>query len=261
MKFISFFRSALVVAMAAVMLTACNDDDIEEAIGAVGDPTYGFANALVTAKTADDGTFFLQLTDEISLLPVNVTKSPYDKEVRALVNYTEVPKEDFLIAFPDGDLKGCNTPVRINWIDSILTKMPVPDLLEMNDATYGSDCVEIVNDWVTIAEDGYLTLRFRTRWGGNSMHRVNLITGVNPENPYEVEFRHDANGDVNGIWGDALVAFNLNDLPDTNGETVKLTLRWKAYSGDKKVEFDFCSRKATGGNLPTENLMTAKLLN
>ena len=59
---------------------------------------------------------------------------------------------------------------------------------------------------------------------------------------------------------DALVAFNLNELPDTKGETVKLKLRWKAYSGNKSVEFDFCSRKATGGELPTEDLISAKLL-
>lgn len=260
MRFSTFFRNALAVALAAVMFTACNDLDDDNPSFAYGDPGYGFANALVTAKTADDGTFFLQLTDKVSLLPVNVTKSPYDKEVRALVNYVEASKEDFLIAFPDGDLRGCTSAVRLNWIDSILTKMPVPDLLEKNDETYGNDCVEIVNDWVTIAEDGYLTLRFRTRWSGNSTHRVNLITGINPENPYEVEFRHDANGDENGIWGDALVAFNLNDLPDTNGETVKLKLCWKAYSGTKSVEFDFCSRKASGGELPTEDLISAKLL-
>lgn len=259
MKFTTFFRNALAVALAAVVFTACNDDD-EDWLISPGDPAYGFANALVTAKTADDGTFFLQLTDAVSLLPINITKSPYEKEVRALVNYSEISKEDLLKYSPDGDLKGCTSAVRLNWIDSILTKMPVPDLLEKNDETYGNDYVEIVNDWVTIAEDGYLTLRFRTRWSGNKTHRVNLITGINPENPYEVEFRHDASGDVNGMWGDALVAFNLNELPDTKGETVKLKLRWKAYSGNKSVEFDFCSRKATGGELPTEDLISAKLL-
>lgn len=129
MKFTTFFRNALAVALAAVVFTACNDDD-EDYLISPGDPAYGFANALVTAKTADDGTFFLQLTDAVSLLPINITKSPYEKEVRALVNYSEISKEDLLKYSPDGDLKGCTSAVRLNWIDSILTKMPVPDLLE-----------------------------------------------------------------------------------------------------------------------------------
>ena len=53
------------------------------------------------------------------------------------------------------------------------------------------------------------------------------------------------NGDAKYRVGDALVAFNLNDaLPDTNGKTVKLTIRWKSSNGDKKVDFNYCSRKA-----------------
>lgn len=257
MKFPKLMSAMLFVAASAVMLTACNDD---EPMYQYFDPTTGFANAVVTTKTADDGTFFLQITDDKTMLPCNMSKSPYDKEVRALINYTEVKAEDYPSLLPDGDLKGHDMLVKVNWIDSILTKMPVPDLLDKNDATYGNDAVEIVNDWVTVAEDGYLTLRFRTLWGGIKMHRVNLITGVNAENPYEVEFRHDAQGDMATAWGDALVAFDLNSLPDTNGETVKLKLRWRSFSGYKSVEFDFSSRKAAGGQVPTEGLMKAKLL-
>ena len=50
----------------------------------------------------------------------------------------------------------------INWIDSIRTKDAVH--APADEAAYGNDAVEIVKDWVSIAEDGYLTLRFRTRW-------------------------------------------------------------------------------------------------
>ena len=45
--------------------------------------------------------------------------------------------------------------------------------------------------------------------------------------------------------GDALVAFRLSDLPDTGGKTVKLTLKYKSFTGEKKVQFDYCSRKPT----------------
>ena len=103
-----------------------------------------------------------------------------------------------------------------------------------------------MNDWVTIAEDGYLTLRFRTQQGDyQTKHFVNLLLSENPENPYEVEFRHNAFGDTEGKMGDALVAFKLDQLPDTQGETVKLKLKWNSFSGEKSAEFDYCTRKAT----------------
>ncbi len=82
----------------------------------------------------------------------------------------------------------------------------------MNDSLYGNDPVDIVDDWVTVAEDGYLTLRFSTLWGNRGIaHKVNLLTGGNPENPYEVEFRHDACGDAGSWRSDALVAFDLGE--------------------------------------------------
>lgn len=158
--------------------------------------------------------------------------SPFgDKEVRALVNYT------------DEGSRGDARNVHINWMDSIRTKKPVPDLGIENDAKYGNDPIEIVNDWVTIAEDGYLTLRIRTLWGIlNNKHNINLLTGVNPDNPYEVELRHDANGDTGDSMGDALIAFNLNDLPQNDGQNVKLKLNWKSFSGPKTTEFELYLR-------------------
>lgn len=98
---------------------------------------------------------------------------------------------------------------------------------------------------MTIAEDGYLTLRFATRWGNGQPHFVNLISTQNPDNSYEVEFRHNAFGDTEGKMGDALVAFKLDELTDTQGETVKLKLKWNSFSGEKSAEFDYCTRKAT----------------
>ena len=134
----------------AMGFQSCLDDDNDNWYGKV------IPNALVTVKNVDDGSFFLQLDDSTTLLPINVASSPFgEKEVRALVNYDEVD-----------EVSGrYSKAVHINWIDSILTKPIAPDLGEENDVVYGTDPVEIVRDWVTIAEDGYLTLRFRTEWG------------------------------------------------------------------------------------------------
>ena len=195
-----------------------------------------FPNALVTVKKSGDACY-LQLDDNTTLLAKNLKPTIFDgKEVRALVNYSQTSEKS----------EKYNQVIHVNWIDSILTKKPVPSLgsdIE-NSEKYGNNQVEIVRDWVTVAEDGYLTLRFRALWGGQKVHYINLVTGVNPENPYEVELRHNANGDPQNYWRDALVAFNLNDaVPDTEGKTVKLTIRWRSSQGYKKVDFDYCSRK------------------
>lgn len=191
--------------------------------------------ALVTVRPQTDGTFFMQLNDSIRLQPSNMSTSPFgNKEVRALVNYT-LANDNAVVN---------NQSVHINWIDSIRTKMPVPTMGSQNDSIYGKDAVEIVNDWVTVAEDGYLTLRIRTQWGRtNAKHILNLLTNVNPDNPYEVELRHNAQGDVGGAVGDALIAFNLNDLPKQNdSRKVKIKLKWKSFNGDKSAEFDLMLR-------------------
>ncbi len=232
MRKICFKKTWLAIALLASVFTfqSCDTDD---------DNTYWsdvLPSALVTVKPSGDVTY-LQVDDKVSVIAKNLKKPFGDKEVRALVNYT-----------PLNEQGPADEPVvHVNWIDSILTKKPVPALAtdKENDEKYGNDQVDIVRDWVTVAEDGYLTLRFRALWGGQKPHYINLLTGVNPENPYEVELRHNQNGDPQYRLGDALVAFNLNDvLPDTNGKTVKLTIRWKSSQGDKKIDFDYCSRKS-----------------
>lgn len=222
---------AILLAALLPMLHSCLDNDDNYYI------VYNAPNAIVTVKPIDNGSFYMQLDDSTTLLPVNMKKSPYgDKELRALVSCYEVNNPD----------KTYSKAVHVNWIDSILTKPTVANQGTLNDSLYGNDPVEIIKDWITIAEDGYLTLRFRTKWSGNGItHHVNLLTDVNPENPYEVQFRHDAHGDICGIWGDGLVAFRLSDLPDTNGKTVKLKLTWNSYDGEKSTEFNYCTRKST----------------
>lgn len=210
---------------------SCSDDDdnCDDA---------SFPNALVTVKSEADGSCFLQLDDSTTLYPVNMAKSPYSKEVRALTNFKKVEKKSDKYTYS----------VYVNWLDSILTKNMVASVGDKDDTTYGNDPVEIVNDWVTIAEDGYLTLRFRTRWGNYSTHIVNLVASANPDKPYEIVFRHNANGDRYGYIADGLVAFKLDKLPDTNGKTVDLTLKWNSFSGEKSVVFKYCTHKATNAN-------------
>jgi hypothetical protein len=221
----------LAIAAAALSLAACNLDDDSY------DPSIMNPSALVTVKPDASGGFLMQLNDETVLRAVNVSKSPFgDKEVRALVNYREPKKEEVeLYSSITSDL------VYVNWMDSILTKQAV-SCFGKDDSIYGNDPVEIVDDWTTVVEDGYITLRFRTIWGSGTMHRVNLVTGTDSSDPFKVVFHHDAGGDHVGETGDALVAFRLTGLPDTEGKDVDLTLEWQSFSGKKTATFKYRTR-------------------
>ena len=145
-KKLTFKLSLLALAMVTTFTSCDTDNDVNM-------ESY-LPTALVTVKPVNNERFFLQLDDSTRLEPSNLTKSPFgDKTVRALVNYKIEEKKTGM------------QRVHINWMDSIRTKMTVPSLGDKNNTTYGYDPVEIVKDWVTVAEDGFLTLRVRTRWG------------------------------------------------------------------------------------------------
>lgn len=190
-------------------------------------------NGVVTVKktTGDAPVVYLQLDEKTTLLPVNIKKHPFDgKEVRALLRFKEV----------EAPHEGYTKAVHVAWIDSITTKSPVPNTQD-NDAKYGRDVLEVVQDQVTGIEDGYLTLRVRVFVNRSRVHTINLVQGTNPKDPYEFEVRHDAHGDTRGgRVADGYVSFRLNDLPPTEtGKPAKLTLRWSGTTGVKTHTYEY----------------------
>ncbi len=231
-KYRRLWGRSLVLAMilsVGVGVMSCSDDDNGVIICPVEHP-----NALVTVKpVAGCDSFYMQLDDSTRLVAKNMPKKPYgDKEVRAFV---------FFRYFGQPTRKDCYD-VTVDWMDSILTKPMSEYLGDQTVEKYRQDPVELLRDW-TVSEDGYLTVRFRTMWRGQKSHAVRLVA-TSKENPYEVTFFHDAAGELDGTWGNATVAFRLDQLPDTDGKTVDLTLKWKSFSGDKSVTFKYCTRKA-----------------
>lgn len=217
---------AIAVLFTANTLQSCSDND----------DNYD-ANQMIAVVTvrppADDNGLELRLNKSTVLTPTNLKKSPFeDKTVRALLTCRMIPQDEAATS-------SSSIPVEVIWIDSIRTKTPVVTFGENDAEKYGDDAIEIIKDWVTIAEDGFLTMRVRTVWGNSSKkHELNLVQGVNPENPLEFELRHNANGDISGKYGDALIAFDLNRL--TSGEELSgktITLRWKSFNGAKTHDF------------------------
>lgn len=218
MKKFSLYIWVVGIMASLVSLTSCDiDSDYDE----VRRPT-----ALVTVYPQGANGFYMQLDSVTTLVPTNLKSSPFgEKTVRALVNYNEESGSN-------GGVKN----VKVNWIDSIRTKLPVATTGENDDKAFGNDPIEIVRDWVTVAEDGYITLRIRTIWGNGSKHEINLVTGTNKDNVYELTLRHNANGDLQGRYADALVAFDLNSLYKNHGDKVKLRLNWQSFSGKKSLD-------------------------
>ena len=219
MNKLKLWALALPLLILSTAATSCLDDN---------DDVVAVPTALVTVRPAAEG-FTMQVDENTTLVAANMDKSPFgDKEVRAIITFSEVNEKT------DGAVRS----VYLHSIDSIRTKMPEPTLGELDNETYGNDPIEVINDWVTVAEDGYLTLRIRTVWGfTNVKHRVSLITGTDPENPYRLVLHHDAFGDLVGTFGDGLIAFNLKDLPHQPDEEVTITLVWNSFEGKKSADF------------------------
>lgn len=218
-------KTLVLLAMAVLTFPSCLDEN---------ENPYDVMvpNALVTLKTdATDGTFFMQLDDSTTLHPTNLKESPFGpKEVRAFVNYSQETTTS----------RNSRYDIHVNWMDSIRTKnMDIHLGSETNALTYGNDPLEIVNDWTTVVEDGYMTLRFRTQSGMGNIHHLHLVKG---DTPYEVFLYHHAEPSLVEHVADGIIAFRLNDLPDTEGKTVDLTLRWKSYNGEKSAKFKYCTR-------------------
>ena len=218
------YLCGLLLIVCAMSLQSCNNDDV------ILDPPVNYPNALVTVKTDNaTGQVYFQLDDSTTILPTDVSISRFaGKEVRALTN---------LMILKDTSAPYTRKAI-VQWIDTIRTKNMAPDLGAQNNIKYGNSPIEIVKDWTTVVEDGYLTLRFRTYFSDRGTHVVSLVKGTNP---YEVVLHHDAKGDMGGEVRDGIVAFKLNDLPDTHGQTVDLTLKWESFSGPKSVKFKYRS--------------------
>lgn len=194
-------------------------------------------SAVVTVRPATDGSFTMILDEKTTLRANNMPQSPYGKkEVRALVNFTEEDGADLNKQFRD---------VKINWIDSIRTKEVIWNANP--EVSYGDDPIEIVADWVTVAEDGYLTLRVRTRWDNpTTPHLLNLVAEWNNEKQLaDLYLHHDANGDLNGVLGDAMIAFNVTpfyEAMDCCQESKKVRLHWNSFRGNRTTEFELGRR-------------------
>lgn len=220
-KRMKFIFAIVALLMSSVTFVSCDDDD---------EMSMTVYSALVTVKTGDDGNSYFQIDKNTVAHLTNVNGKLYEgKEVRALTQFERV----------NTDGKSQDWQARVFWVDSILTKKAVPSVDVQTDSEYGSDPLEVTRSWTTVAEDGYITLHFFTRWGFGGKHRVTLVSGVNPENPFEFDFRHNAFGDTEGQMSYGIVAFNIKDVIAQAGEPTEVTININSYEGKKQFKLKY----------------------
>ena len=192
-------------------------------------PSYGWVTAIVSIKQSPDDTVFFQLSDNERLFPEN-WQDRFEKVCRLYCR---------LYIFPQ-TVGSYGKKTRVEWAEALEEGRYTTD----SDVS-GSDGLDILDDWMTGVEDGFLTLHYSTWWGnGTVQHKLAVVAGTNAEDPYELQLRHDACGDARKEQTDALIYFDINDLPSTGGEYKTLTLKWTNCAGKlSERKYSFKSRE------------------
>ncbi len=185
--------------------------------------------AIVTVKQDDSGTLFFQLDEDTRVYPVNYTE-PFTGLKRIVCSLTLTPGE---------------TSCQVNWFDELekgALKMGAADGKPDSQRYAG---VDILQDWMTGVEDGFLTLHYVAWWGeGTTAHELFLLSQLNPENPYELTLLHNDGGDEALRQADSIIYFDINSLPSTEGDYVTLTLNWTKLDGEAaSQQYRFKSRQ------------------
>lgn len=230
MKTLRTFILVLGTVLATSTMYSCLDDD--------GYSPNKYSFGIATIKPLGNNNYYLQWDDSTTLWPASGVTPDFgvDKERRAFINFT------LLGDSISSGIPGYDYIIRVNKIDSVLTKSIVADLGEKNDEYYGNDPIWMKSVWI---EDGYINFQFESYFDGHTKHFLNLVK-MNNTGTYELEFRHNAYDNLSGGQGWGLASFRLNSLPDTNGEIVTMKIKYKSYEGDKTFELNYKSGPPAG---------------
>lgn len=206
------------------------------------------ANAIVTVRLSSMGFTYFQL-DESTTLEPSGWETQEDGEFRALLNYSVLDRKS----------RYCTKVVKVNGIDPITTKPasfigtkyfepnPVRTVEEVMERC---DPVELVSsdgklDWLTVCEDGYMTIHFACLSSGEVEHSVDMYADKN--RPDHLYFSHESKGDKSTSWTEGLVAFKIDHLYYTSdlypsGDPGTVTLHWMSFDGEKTATFKYGQR-------------------
>ena len=226
-------KKLLYILLALTLLPACSKQaqDVEKLNGTAMDMSGKMTQAIVTVKQDAEGVVFFQLDEKTQLYPVNYAQ-PYEGLKRIICGLSL-----------DKEKKRCY----IHWMDEIergdaatLTSETGP-LMDSQSAG-----LDVLDDWMTSVEDGFLTVHYSAWWGeGKVPHTLRLYRSSGEENTFELTLLHFNNGDEALEKLDALVYFDIDPLlAPTQGEYKTLTIKWTTLEGKAaSKEFKYRSRQ------------------
>lgn len=185
------------------------------------DPQKGMSNDLAIGTVRSrDGVRFIRLDEKSCSQVMNPSGIADIKDgTRVFLQYRYVVAEN-LAGF-------CTDAILVEWS----SPLDVGEIRYDMQARSG-DPVDILMDWITSLEDGFLTLHYSIPASGSVKHDFSIYPGVET-NTYRLV--HEANGDSKGSLTDGIVCFDVSGLlPDTEGKTVKLYLDYIDLNKTKK---------------------------
>ena len=179
------------------------------------DPGVSGGGLAIGTLRSRDGVRFIQLDDRSA----GYVTDP--EMVREIPDGTRVFLEyrSSLSVFPDF----CTESLEVLWA----TPIEVGSVSDEGSGYYDSspgygDPLDVLTDWMTSLEDGFLTVHYSIPASGKVQHSFTLARGVSPLDFFLLQ---DAHGDAGTSVTEGLVCFPVTDLlPDTEGETVTLSL-------------------------------------
>lgn len=126
--------------------------------------------------------------------------------------------------------------VKVNSAKKVLTK-GVLDITEANKDSIGNDPIIVQDTWMA---NGLLNFQLKY-WGRNQTHFINLVKQpgelTSEGQPFQLELRHNKNGDSEDIPYTAFVSFKLDSLQVAGLDSVRFTITSKDYD-DKPFEYN-----------------------
>lgn len=184
------------------------------------DPQSGTDDLAIGTVRSRDGVRFIRLDEKSCSQVMN------PKEIADIPDGTRVFLQyRYVVAASIADF--CTDAILVEWASP----------LDMGEIRYemhaiAGDPVDILMDWITSLEDGFLTLHYTIQASGNVKHDFSLYPSVEP-NTYRLV--HDAHRDIRGTQTDGIICFDVSGLlPDTEGKTVELHLDYIDLNNTKK---------------------------
>ncbi|HOY50748.1 MAG: NigD-like N-terminal domain-containing protein [Prolixibacteraceae bacterium] len=208
----------MMMAVSSLMLTACLDDDEGYSLGKVW-------ISLGEVESQGSGSALVRLDDGALLFPV-AGEGPLslpEEGTRILVNYTIVG--DKLINETTKEYY-----IRLNSWREVLKK-GIIDLTPAMEDSIGNDPVIVEDIWVSRNQLLNMELKY---FGRNKVHFINLVKApgalTSEDQPFELEFRHNDNGDDPVYSMNALVSFDLSALQVAGADSVRFRVKSVDYN-------------------------------